>query len=471
MSKQEQEPLQDDAVVEMVDLDRDHDNATPDTPPLSRLHWTRWSQLSLRQRILRLAVTACVIVLTLLVILDSSTATRNATVSLFLGPLPTPTATLAPRIDLFYTQGIPPWGQLYVDGHPLSQIPVAGVTPPLRLARGHHQLLVRANPFEPIPCTVSVPVAHNDTCHLSTTDQLLSAGWQITFFESLGTLPTGVRTALVQATQAELDSQQSIAPLQPGEQYIHLGVHHTIDTATQPLQATLRFRLIVPEPLNVACAKTDEPTDPACATLLQHCYLFCSLAGQMPFISTLNRQFPLSSSANSWNVQVAVRAFWSYTTLDHKVVASDQPDTLPDITNFEHLVTLGITWDGAQWHVAVIGPGIPVGNDLACISAEDNFQKVLVSSTSSLSSSFAALEFASGSLPAAGCLVIVQQLLPVGTTPSSSTSTTAYCLYRFGLFLAVNDLAHRLWPQLPVANSYERSLAQHWATLFAGSGG
>jgi len=314
-------------------------------------------------------------------------------------------------------------------------------------------------------------VAHNDTCHLSTTDQLLSAGWQITFFESLGTLPTGVRTALVQATQAELDSQQSIAPLQPGEQYIHLGVHHTIDTATQPLQATLRFRLIVPEPLTVACAKTDEPTDPACATLLQHCYLFCSLAGQMPFISTLNRQFPLSSSANSWNVQVAVRAFWSYTTLDHKVVASDQPDTLPDITNFEHLVTLAITWDGAQWHVAVIGPGIPVGNDLACISAEDNFQKVLVSSTSSLSSSFAALEFASGSLPAAGCLVIVQQLLPVGTTPSSSTSTTAYCLYRFGLFLAVNDLAHRLWPQLPVANSYERSLAQHWATLFAGSGG
>jgi hypothetical protein len=36
----------------------------------------------------------------------------------------------------------------------------------------------------------------------------------------------------------------------------------------------------------------------------------------------------------------------------------------------------------------------------------------------------------------------------------------AYCLHRFGVLLAVNDAAHRLWPFLPVADAYERQVVQ-----------
>jgi len=36
----------------------------------------------------------------------------------------------------------------------------------------------------------------------------------------------------------------------------------------------------------------------------------------------------------------------------------------------------------------------------------------------------------------------------------------AYCLYRFGVLLAANDEAHRLWPYLPVADAYEQGIAR-----------
>ena len=39
----------------------------------------------------------------------------------------------------------------------------------------------------------------------------------------------------------------------------------------------------------------------------------------------------------------------------------------------------------------------------------------------------------------------------------------AYCLLRFGVLLAVNDAAHHFWPNLPVADAYEQSLAQQLA--------
>jgi hypothetical protein len=66
----------------------------------------------------------------------------------------------------------------------------------------------------------------------------------------------------------------------------------------------------------------------------------------------------------------------------------------------------------------------------------------------------------------AGCLVTITQ------QPASSSSLTpppssqvAYCLHRFGVLLAVNNLAHRLWPFLPVANAYEKRLAQQLAAV------
>lgn len=40
----------------------------------------------------------------------------------------------------------------------------------------------------------------------------------------------------------------------------------------------------------------------------------------------------------------------------------------------------------------------------------------------------------------------------------------AYYLYRFGVLLAANDLAHRYFPSLPIADTYEQTSAQQITT-------
>jgi hypothetical protein len=52
------------------------------------------------------------------------------------------------------------------------------------------------------------------------------------------------------------------------------------------------------------------------------------------------------------------------------------------------------------------------------------------------------------------------------TIPPASTPPVAYCLYRFGVLLAANTLAHRYWPDLPVADAYEQQLAQQVAANY-----
>jgi hypothetical protein len=41
----------------------------------------------------------------------------------------------------------------------------------------------------------------------------------------------------------------------------------------------------------------------------------------------------------------------------------------------------------------------------------------------------------------------------------------AYCLHRFGVLLAANDVAHHQWPYLPVANAREKQLAQRLVSI------
>lgn len=61
-------------------------------------------------------------------------------------------------------------------------------------------------------------------------------------------------------------------------------------------------------------------------------------------------------------------------------------------------------------------------------------------------------------LPATdGCLAAAH----VQEAPASALPQDALLLHRFGVLLAANDVAHRLWPTLPVADSNEQQLAQN----------
>jgi len=157
-----------------------------------------------------------------------------------------------------------------------------------------------------------------------------------------------------------------------------------------------------------------------------------------------------------------IHPLWDYATLDNQVVAQDQLDILPNGMRITTFVALSIVWDGGEsgrWRVTMAGTGTPFGNNLACASAETEVEIALAPALQS-----SGWQFVPGSIPAIGCLAIAEQSSVIAT-PSSSSSVGAYCLYRFGVLLAANDAAHRFWPHMPLANTYERRLAQQLATM------
>jgi hypothetical protein len=475
MSDVEHKQPQDDATVEITDIDG-LDGVAADSKTVSSAKLLRPGLepgFAPRQHRLQLVVTAGIVVLALLVILGSTAPVRELVSGVFIRPAPTPVPTLAPGADLFYVEGNPPWGKLSIDGHAIAQLPRMSLDPPLRLARGRHVLVWKADPFLSLRCTVSVPPFYiMDTCGYNQAVQLDSglSAYIITFSVSLTLLPADQRAPLVQATQAALDAQQSTDIVQPGELYALSpndpkcrdapGQPLCYATARQPLKATLSFQLDANEASDETCI---DPEPPSCTFSYQNCHLFCS-----GFDSG-------SSAAQAWDVFVPVRPLWKFATLDDQVLERDIPDnSLWDFatgqTIDESLVPLGITWDSLGWHVTVShdASGSDAGFfDPACAAAQDEVQLFLYPPADASGMQW---QFASGPAPAVGCIALGSPQPNPGTTPtpSSSQAAVAYCLHRFGVNLAANELAQRYWPYLPVADAREQLLAQQLAALVSG---
>ena len=172
------------------------------------------------------------------------------------------------------------------------------------------------------------------------------------------------------------------------------------------------------------------------------------------------------SAAAGWNFMVVVRPLWQFATLDGQVIAHDQADTFIAGQGNEYLVMLNTVWGNPGWSILppFSNSQLPFG-DPVCDSAANDTQTM---QSAALNNSGMQIQTQYPSVAradlGAGCLVTITQ------QPASSSSLTpppssqvAYCLHRFGVLLAVNNLAHRLWPFLPVANAYEKRLAQQLA--------
>ncbi len=465
MSGLEHKQSQDDSEIEITDIDeRDSADAGASTSTRSSRSLLQ-PRFSPCQRRLQLTITASIVVLALLVILGNITSLRNLAGGVF-GPTPTPTQTLVPGVDLFYIGGSPSWGRLSIDGQAVSHLPIIGSDAPLRLPRGHHLLLWRADPFQPQYCIVSVPPSYaTDTCSYNQTVQLESglSAWVVTFSVSLNTLSDSQRTAVIQAAQAALDAQQSTDIVRPGERYALASAcrepprfPRCFATANQPLKAILSFHLDTDVISNKSCAGPQ----PGCTLIYQNCHLFC------------DGGFTQSSSpaTQEWDVVAAVRPVWEFTTLDGRVLARDQSDNAAwdyatgDIED-EYLVPLQITWTSGGWHAMAMltkpgSLGGPFDNPVcALVQNEVNLLGDAVLNNISIPLQW---QFASGTVLAAGCVAVASPATEPGITPTPSTSPPlmAYCLYRFGVLLAANDEAHRLWPYLPVADAYEQGIAR-----------
>jgi hypothetical protein len=468
MSDVEHEQTEDDFAVDITDIDKSGDNASDSRMPLpAKLPGISLEpRLALHQRRRQLIITGGVVVLAVLLILGSSASVRDLVSGIFIRPTPTPLPTIAPGSDLFYVQGNPAWGHLFIDGHVVAQLPRISIDRPLRFSRGRHVLLWRADPFLSLSCTVSVPARYaTDTCSYNESVQLdagLSA-WVITFSVSLASLPAEQHAALVQAVQAALDAQQSSATVQPGELYALAlndpecrGERLCYATARQPLKATLSFQLDANEASDATCVDPE----PSCTFSYQNCHLFCP-------------GFESSSPAVAeWDVLAPVRSLWKFATLDGRVLARDIPDSPGDYATgqvIESLVPLGITWDSLGWHVSVSYDASAQNSgffDPVCAAAQDEVQSFEPPGVVG-EPVYLQWQFVPGPVPAAGCVALGAPKENAFTTATStiSHSKLAYCLHRFGVNLAANEVAQRYWPYLPVADAGEQRLAQQLAGL------
>ncbi len=468
MGNTKSEQFYNDFDIEISSLD-ESETATTSSQPLPHV---RRSGLSPRQHRQYLLLLNVILILSVIILVFTTTSLRGLVSGVFHRPMPVPTATIVPGTDLFYIRADVPWGQLFVDGHPIS-LPAISIAPPLRFARGQYQLSWRAAPFLAQQCMISVPPNFADTCNDRETAQVSSglSAWVISFSESLTTLAATPRTTLLQTIQTALDARQSSDIVRPGEYYMlapndpscksnQARRYRCTATSSQPLRATLSFQLDTNEASQETCIAF-QPGN--CTLNNQDCRLLCT-----DFFYTA------SSSTREWNVFAPVLSLWTFATMDGRVLARNVPDdSAQDYatgqTLDESLMPLYVTWNSQGWHVAlssnIDSPSYSGSSYFDPVCAAMTQQVKTLNSLTDANGASLSLQwqFASGTLPAAGCQArgIPQ---PDGglasPTPSHVPQPVPYYLQRFGVLLAVNKLAQSLEPSLPRLDAYEQQLAR-----------
>ncbi len=437
-------------------------NVVP-TPTKYRLDVPRFTT---SQRHVQLVVTIGVVVALLLLLINSYKPIQNRVIRTLTPPSPLSTAPLGPNSDLFYFNVSPPWGQFSIDNRVVTHIPDITGGSPLRLTHGRHRVRWVAEPFSPQECTVSVPFSvPTDTCHANKFLPSLhgKSAWIFNASLSLAQLPRSSFTTLVSNVGQAFDAQAPTETVLPGELYAANTSNvqgQAIQHAKEPLRATLRYQLDSENTLDGICSTLVEVSTP-CTFDGQQCYLFCTV-------------FPGASAALcpvvSWSVLSAVQATWEYTTMQGNTVAASQPEMLGTSTVYDHLLPLCITWDGVRWTVTLPPSqaiyAIPANRqpplDVSCNTALNMVREVLVPSSTEQAHSGIAWQYVSSNSSAIGCLSIATLNQGLG----SMSPPVAYCLHRFGVMLAANDIAHHYWPSLPVADVYEQQLAQQLAKAY-----
>ena len=376
----------------------------------------------------------------------------------------TPTPTLVPGSNLFYIQTSPGWGNIFVDGQKLAHIPDPSANDlPLQLSAGVHEVTWQADPFAQ-KCTIIVPPVLSETKCLANDPVTVPKGpnkglpaFLINFTASFSDLTPAQQQPLFQAAQKTLDALQSSDTVQPGEQYADLNAPQFTATASSPLRATLRYQLITDINLPVPCAGPFLGFGSVCRYNGQDCHLLCTVQEEPPTLAPPDR----------WDVFGIVRASWTYTTLNGEEVAQNQPDET-DNTGTVYQVSLYITHTDNQWHVTTSVPGNTTSTFLyrpSCAAAYNAVTQVSFQTYNTInlpddpnqSINWSATSRAN---LAAGCLLTAYPQ-ENGVVTNTNPKPVAHCLYRFGVLLALDNATHSYWPNLPLADAYEKGIAKH----------
>lgn len=374
----------------------------------------------------------------------------------------TPTPTLLPGENLFYITTNPTWGSVSIDGHTIIHLPALGSTP-LTLSIGGHTIVWNAPPLSPQQCLIDVPPQPTTGGNCTATDLVTvrsgnDSGLQatlITFTLTSSMLSNAQQTALDTAIQTLFTSQQATTTVQPSERYVDVNAPHAIATATQPVKATLSLHLDTNPASSRPCYATIIGDQPCTSASGGSCYALCTTTDVFNAVP----QSSQTSYLPTWDVFAVVYATWTYTTLSGQRIAINQPD-IPTTTGLEYLMSLSIIWTGSHWQVSDV-PLSPLCTVTACVTVQShdrsNPYSFLASTNQHEAVSWQA--YTPGANLAAGCLAEAITH-PGDTTPVPAHVPTAYILYRFGVLVAANALAHQYWPNLPVVTASEQGIVQ-----------
>ncbi len=442
-----QDNMRDDLDIEIVDID---DNTPYET------HMSFGTHLLPKQRPIQAIITISIVIVMVLGFISSNPDIRSKLLAMSTLSTLTPTQAIPAGTDRFYIDGEPEWGRLFVDGKLIAHPPNAytGDTP-LRLLRGVHTLRWLAPPFLPQTCTISVPPNFRaDTCGYN--DMLSNnqgGGWLFKFPVSLMKLSNTQQKALITAVQAALQTYTSTEIVQPGDIYATDAIGLQQAVAHEPLKVTVHYSLDTNASPNISCGPylfVDGPH--SCSNQGRDCHTFCNASEYFASNQT---------DMQVWDVFATVRTTLEYTTLADKPIVqiSERADST---MVYEHLLPLQISLHGSQWYVVSSFSLLTNHTPTQFISPIcDTAQQKAANNAflgRTFESSLVGMTWQPISMPnAASCLnvVSIQQSLT-----SAEGQPYAFCLYRFGIFLAANPLAHTYWPHMQVATQAEQHLAQ-----------
>jgi hypothetical protein len=414
------------------DNDNDDDNGNDDSDEVTP-DPSKQGRPGRRNR-LRAIMVAGVVLLAVALVIATNPAANSALYTVFHFPTPIPSPTPLPGGDIVYLERAAPWGSVTIDGKRSASANPGTTISWIRLARGRHTIAVTQPPFPAMRCTISMPARLSDTCPLfSPTDNLgeqVGAGPDFpggARFIDLGArfslLPRDAQDALVAAVKAELTQPSAPVTLSPGDHYLR--DDGTLAVADTTLQASFIPTLLLPTP-EVASDSSS-------------CISFCDISGA-----------DLGGNA-TWNITVSMIGSWHIATSDGQVVTESAPmymsDPLYEGFSGSLQVTMNLLWTG-RWQVSAQNgyggewsPTCQTATTMASVDLEHAQITILGMNTQD------------GRTAEQGCVVEI--------TPSDpNASGPIYLLYRFGVLLAANDLAHRTFPSLPQASPAEHTATQ-----------
>lgn len=337
--------------------------------------------------------------------------------------------------DIVYFEHGLPWGSLLMDGKPVTNVeteqPYTGfeqLFTSLHIPHGRHMLIYTAAPFPTLRCWISFPAAHSDTCPLirDRSVQDVTPPFPAERVLDLSGDPARLSPALLAmlqaATERTIATLSNSTTINAGDTFA--GADGLSQVASARMTATLDYAVV---------------TDPASA------YTVPGSARSCAILCDIQPASYISDSQAQWVVAAHVKPTWTYTQADGTTFAgSAAPQgVLPD-----SVVPLKVRWNGA-WQVGIADS---LATSPICFIALNLFASLHLEGAP-----LSSLKMVSAPTPADGCLAVGDAVDATGVARIPYT-----VMYRFGLLFAVDDEAHRLLPEMRVADAHLRALARSW---------